>query len=139
MGVILTISRECTSKPCSPQRQLRWTFSTTNVSLYRLSVSIPYIFATDSCRRGCSGVCERYYDVRYRYVSPDGTRFKYTSVLLILQCSINFLIATIGFCVLERSQVGNVCFGAKTKPFSTQTPKKDLVGRCVAIQNRGKE
>ncbi|KAK8825606.1 hypothetical protein WA577_000779 [Blastocystis sp. JDR] len=65
----------------------------------------------------------------YRYVSPEGTRFKYTSVLLILQCSINFLIASIG----------TACFGAKPKPFSTQTPKKDLVGRCIVLRNRGKD
>ena len=32
----------------------------------------------------------------YRYVSPDGSKFTYTSVLLLLQCSINLLIAFFG-------------------------------------------
>ena len=36
----------------------------------------------------------------YRYVSPDGSRFQYTSVLLFIQCLINLVIAMIGM-ILE--------------------------------------
>ena len=32
---------------------------------------------------------------RYRYVSADGSRFQYTSVLLFLQCAINYMIAVV--------------------------------------------
>ena len=35
----------------------------------------------------------------YRYISPDGSKFTYTSVLLLLQCSINLLIAFFGTCL----------------------------------------
>ena len=38
----------------------------------------------------------------YRYVSPDGTHFTYTSVLLLLQCAINFIIASAGMVPLFR-------------------------------------
>ena len=31
----------------------------------------------------------------YRYVSSDGSRFQYTSVLLFIQCLINLVIAII--------------------------------------------
>ena len=72
-------------------------------------------------------------------MSPEGTRFKYTSVLLILQCSINLLIATIGIDRASPLTIGNVLFGTKRKSFSSQIPKKDLVGRCVTVRNRGKE
>lgn len=35
---------------------------------------------------------------RYRYVSSDGTSFQYTSVLLLIQCTINYVIAVLGMC-----------------------------------------
>ena len=65
----------------------------------------------------------------YRYVSPDGSRFGYTSVLLLLQCSINLLIAAIG----------DRIFGKPPRSFSTQIPKKELIGRAVLVRNHGVE
>ncbi|KAK8817786.1 hypothetical protein WA538_004501, partial [Blastocystis sp. DL] len=65
----------------------------------------------------------------YRYVSPDGTHFTYTSVLLLLQCAINFVIASAGILLNRQSP----------KPFSIQSPKNDLIGRRVVLRNRGKQ
>ncbi|KAK8804323.1 hypothetical protein WA171_000414, partial [Blastocystis sp. BT1] len=62
----------------------------------------------------------------YRYVSPDGSRFTYTSVLLLLQCSINLIIASIG----------SFFFDQRKKSFDIQIPKADLVGRKVTLRNR---
>ncbi|KAK8820378.1 hypothetical protein WA577_006442, partial [Blastocystis sp. JDR] len=57
----------------------------------------------------------------YRYVSEDGSRFQYTSVLLFIQCLINFTIAVCCQSVL----------GKDNKQFNLNLPKKDLVGRAV--------
>ncbi|KAK8804699.1 hypothetical protein WA171_006667 [Blastocystis sp. BT1] len=65
----------------------------------------------------------------YRYVSPDGTSFQYTSVLLLIQCTINYVIAVLG----------QYAIGQERKRFSLQIPKKDLVGRAVIYHVKGKD
>ncbi|KNB44132.1 solute carrier family protein [Blastocystis sp. subtype 4] len=67
----------------------------------------------------------------YRYVSPDGTSFQYTSVLLLIQCTINYVIAVLG--------KSYYAIGQERKRFSLQIPKKDLVGRAVIYHVKGKE
>lgn len=75
----------------------------------------------------------------YRYVSPDGSRFQYTSVLLFIQCLINLAIAMIGSAVELLSFVGEKALGGGRKKFSLQIAKKDLVGRAVIYRTKDKE
>lgn len=73
----------------------------------------------------------------YRYQSIDGSRFKYTSCLLLIQCTINLVIASISTPIYLILDIGEYFFGEKRKQFDLQTPKKELIGREVIINNRG--
>ena len=75
----------------------------------------------------------------YRYVSPDGSRFKYTSVLLFIQCLINLVIAVIGSSIELLSFIGEKALSGGRKKFSLQIAKKDLVGRAVIYRMKDKE
>ena len=52
---------------------------------------------------------------RYRYVSPDGTSFQYTSVLLLIQCTINYVIAVLGKSSANSSFRRTVCHWTGTE------------------------
>ena len=60
-------------------------------------------------------------------------------MLLIVQCTINLVIATIGKLISDSYKIGEFFFGGKKYTFSIQIPKKELLGREVMIINRGKE
>ena len=52
---------------------------------------------------------------RYRYVSPDGSSFQYTSVLLLIQCTINYVIAVLGKSSATMLFCRTVCYRTGTK------------------------
>lgn len=72
----------------------------------------------------------------YRYQSSDGSRFKYTSLLLVIQCTINLIIATLGILLFLYTYIGESFFGKK-QVFDYNTPRKDLIGRKVVTRTHG--
>lgn len=72
-----------------------WTGSIISASSFPLLESTPFTSTTDWFKSECPSHTSFSFH-SYRYVSPDGTHFTYTSVLLLLQCAINFVIASAG-------------------------------------------
>ena len=71
-------------------------------------------------------------------MSEDGSRFQYTSVLLFIQCLINFGIAVICSSSCRPSRVGQKVIGKDEKKFNLNLPKKDLVGRAAIYYTKDK-
>lgn len=114
-----------------------WTYSITKSLFLLYSESTPYICVLGLSRKRCLSV--RWLLYRYRYVSPSGARFEYTSVLLLIQTIINYTIASISMIRVIFMTVVLGITGKENKKFSLQIPKKDLVGRMAIYRVKDKE
>ena len=116
---------------------LKWIYNITKSLFLLFSASTPSIYALGLSRKRCLSV--HWLLRRYRYVSPSGARFEYTSVLLLIQTIINYTIESLSMIRMIFMIIVLSITGKENKKFSLQIPKKDLVGRMAIYRVKDKE